>query len=194
MREARGGLPSDNQTVKDYVAVVSRIIKPGCEAAFEAAMREFAAICRAWPGHQELRFLKDNSDPSAYTVVTSYADEASRRAFTSSGTYQEWMQRLGELSDGPIRIVEHHGLSGFFPAPGTAGPPRWKMAVVTFLAVWPLSTLIGHWVRPLFPAWIQGPASSALIVVSLTWVVMPFLTRAARPWLFPTQKGTEQHG
>jgi uncharacterized protein len=179
--------------VKDYVAVVSRTIKPGCEAAFEAAMREFAAICSAWPGHQELRFLKDNSNPGAYTVVTSYVDEASRRAFTSSPVYQEWMERLAPLSDGPLKIVEHHGLAGFFPTPGSAGPPRWKMALVTFAGVWPLSTLVGRWVRPLFPAAVQGAATSALIVVCLTWFVLPFLTRAARPWLFPASKGSNAH-
>lgn len=183
-------------TMKDYVAVVSRTIRPGCEAAFEAAMAEFAAICRAWPGHQELRFLKDNADSRAYTVVTSYADEPSRRAFTSSAVYQDWMQRLGELSDGPVKIVEHHGLSGFFPAPGTKGPPRWKMALVTFAAVWPLSTLLGATVRLTLsaqPRWVQGAITSALIVLSLTWVVMPLLTRVARPWLFPQPKGTDLH-
>jgi hypothetical protein len=36
---------------------------------------------------------------------------------------------------------------------------------------------------------MQGAVIAALIVVSLTWIVMPVLTRAFEKWLFPAHEG-----
>src|SRR5690606_3814272 len=78
-----------------------------------------------------------------------------------------------------------HGLEAFFR--GEHGPPpRWKMAVVTWLGVFPCVAL---WSRLLHPV-LQGLPSllitacvSAAVVVTLAWGVMPLLTKLARPWL-----------
>ena len=61
------------------------------------------------------------------------------------------------------------------------------MALLTLLGVYPLSMLFPALVIPLTPSaphWAQGLVIAALIVVSLTWIIMPVLTRAFEEWLF----------
>ncbi|WP_053617101.1 hypothetical protein [Nocardiopsis sp. NRRL B-16309] len=65
-------------------------------------------------------------------------------------------------------------------------PPRYKTAVVSWLSVYPIITLL---------LWLLGPVVSELpvpivtliltvVLVTLqTYVVMPFMTRLFRPWL-----------
>jgi antibiotic biosynthesis monooxygenase (ABM) superfamily enzyme len=68
-------------------------------------------------------------------------------------------------------------------------PPRWKMALLTWPAVWLVSTLVRTILAPALgpnlPQIVEAGFITAGVVVTLTWVVMPVVVKAARPWLFP---------
>jgi antibiotic biosynthesis monooxygenase (ABM) superfamily enzyme len=174
--------------------VVRRRTKPGCEAEFEAAMRDFVAFALSSPGNRGINVLRsDEAHPREYTVVDRFADGASRRDFTSSSAYHEWMVRLRTLTEEDPHIEETGGLSGWFTLPGhpAAGPPPpIKMAFTTFLGVYPLTSILprlgGRLLHGLHPL-IINVFVTGLIVILLTWVIMPNLTRLFRPWLFPSK-------
>jgi antibiotic biosynthesis monooxygenase (ABM) superfamily enzyme len=65
------------------------------------------------------------------------------------------------------------------------------MAFVTLLAVYPLTMIFPAIVLPLtggWPAWLKSLLIAALIVASLTWLVMPSMTRLFERWLFPSDR------
>jgi uncharacterized protein len=68
-------------------------------------------------------------------------------------------------------------------------PPRWKMALLTWIAVWPVSMLVPAILMPLlgpnFPQVLTAGLIAAGIVVILTWVAMPLLVKVAHRWLHP---------
>jgi len=68
--------------------------------------------------------------------------EVTKDLYGEYSTYQEWMNRLGELTEGDARIEELSGLEGWFTLPehaGLAKPPKYKMALATFLGVFPVA-------------------------------------------------------
>jgi hypothetical protein len=71
-------------------------------------------------------------------------------------------------------------------------PPRWKMALLTWIAVWPTSTFVWLVVKPMlglnFPHVLAAGVVSGGIVVILYWVAMPLLVRIARRWLYSEKK------
>ena len=80
-----------------------------------------------------------------------------------------------------------------FRSPG-ALPPRWKMAAVTWLGVYPISLTIGLFLAPAsaLPAPSGEPAHRFRIDRHrLTWVVMPRMTRWFRFWLYPEPERRE---
>jgi antibiotic biosynthesis monooxygenase (ABM) superfamily enzyme len=110
------------------------------------------------------------------------------------------MRTLGELTEGDPRIDELTGLEGWFAtddAPALPNPGKVKMAVATFLGVYPVSTLLGlavaPYLRPL-PPLLASAIMAAFIVCLLTWVVMPVVTRLLHPWLFPEARPTAPAG
>ncbi|MBB5351667.1 hypothetical protein HNR46_001906 [Haloferula luteola] len=169
-----------------------RRTKPGCEEAFEMAMQEFIGFALSFPGNLSIHVIRsEHGHPRDYTVVDRFADRAARRAFTASDAYAHWMARLRELTEEDPHIQEMEGISGWFSLPKAAGqipPTRWKMAVVTFLGVYPLTSLLPRWIGPCLPGWhplaVNGVVTG-LIVALLTWWVMPNLTRLFRRWLYP---------
>lgn len=68
-------------------------------------------------------------------------------------------------------------------------PSRWKMALLTWIAVWPVSIAEQALLNPLIgqsaPRVVHAGAVAGAIVVVLTWVAMPLLVRVARRFLQP---------
>lgn len=67
-----------------------------------------------------------------------------------------------------------------------SNPPRHKLALLTWLGAYPVITLILALLGPSIVKWplaLRTLVLSVLMVATLTWVVMPALTRALRPWL-----------
>jgi uncharacterized protein len=71
----------------------------------------------------------------------------------------------------------------------TGRPPRHKMALLTWAGAWGLITLILWQVGPVTATWplpLRTLVISVLMVLGLTWVVIPTLTRIFAGWLAPT--------
>lgn len=186
MTEAAAQSQSDTVTV-----VVHRRIKEGRETEFQSAMQEFTRFALEFPGHKGMQLMRLVAGGRDYTVVARFASKEVRRAFTSTPEYADWQRRLGELTEGDPRIDELSGLEGWFATddvPGLPNPGKLKMAAATFIGVFPVSAIIGLLVIPYVQAlpWpLVDAIVSAIIVILLTWVVMPIVTRLLHKWLFP---------
>jgi uncharacterized protein len=68
-------------------------------------------------------------------------------------------------------------------------PPRWKVAVVTWLGIFPtvylLFLLLGEVLAP-WSLLARIFLLTVLVVAIMTWGVAPQLTRLLRPWLYPS--------
>jgi antibiotic biosynthesis monooxygenase (ABM) superfamily enzyme len=87
-----------------------------------------------------------------------------------------------------------HGVETYFPAPASAPaspPPKWKMAIVGFTAIYPLVLLVPPLVAPLLPPgprWLQILIQMMFITPLMTWVALPLATNVFKGWLKPASK------
>jgi antibiotic biosynthesis monooxygenase (ABM) superfamily enzyme len=174
-----------------HVAITRRV-RPGCEAEFQQALREFFRDSFSHDGVAGASMLVPGpgSDDREYGILRTFASEKERDAFYSSPMFLEWEKRARTLTEGEPVYRQLHGLEAWFRSPQLP-PPRWKMAVATLLGVYPMSLLIGFTLSPTLrqlPLILNLFIVSALIVSCLTWVVMPRLTRIMKPWLSSSSK------
>jgi antibiotic biosynthesis monooxygenase (ABM) superfamily enzyme len=76
-----------------------------------------------------------------------------------------------------------------------ARPPRYKMALLTWVGAWAMITLILQVLGPSMVTWalpLRTLLISVLMVLSLTWVVIPSLTRLFAPWLAQAPRRSER--
>jgi len=178
-----------------HVAITRRV-KAGREAEFQQVLREFFQTSFAHGGVLGANLLvpPPGSDSREFGILRTFTDEKERDAFYASPMFQAWDQRARTLTEGEPVYRQLHGLEAWFRSPG-GPPPRWKMATVTLIGVYPVSLLIGFILSPQLrklPLVLNLFVVSAMIVICLTWIVMPQLTRWLKPWLSPQPEKKEK--
>jgi len=176
---------------------ITRHVRPGCEAEFQQALREFFQTSFAHDAVLGATMIvpPPGSDSREFGILRTFTNEQERDAFYASPMFQAWEERCKPLTEDGWSYHQLHGLEAWFRSPG-GPPPRWKMAAVTLLGVYPVSLLIGFVLSPQLkklPLALNLFCVSTLIVACLTWLVMPRLTRWLKPWLNPKpQKNSSQ--
>jgi hypothetical protein len=164
---------------------------PGREAEFEAWAHGINDTATDFPGHLGATWLRAEGSRHRYYTVVNFLDEDRLNTWMNSDERDAWVRRL----DGVAEEHRHRttGLETWFSLPGDAvpAPARPKMVLATLLAVYPLSLVFQGLVAP----WTQGlslPLRSALfplvVVPTLTYLLMPGLSRLLRRWLYPAHR------
>jgi uncharacterized protein len=166
---------------------ITRRVRPGCEAEFQSALREFFQTSFAHGGVLGASMLTPppGSDSREYGILRTFASETERDAFYESPMFKAWEERARTLTEGEPVYRQLHGLEAWFRSPHNP-PPRWKMAAATFLGVFPLAMILNLTLGAVIQSWnfvLRNAVFNACVVVSLTWVVMPLVTRVLYPWL-----------
>lgn len=178
-----------------HVAITRRVMA-GREAEFEAQIGIFFTEAEQLNELSQAYLIRpiDSAKSREYGILRSFEDEESMESFYRSDLYQEWNEAVHPLVEGEPERRELHGLEAFFRTGGAAGPPpRWKMFLLTWLAVTPTVYIFGTLV-PIgnltellptlyLPVVAQLLIGNLIVVASLTWVLMPLLTKVFRPWL-----------
>lgn len=170
-----------------HVAITRRI-KPGCEKEFQTALKDFFARSLAEKGVHGAAMLVPPPDSvsAEYGIIRAFASAAERDAFYASPLYLEWKKRVAPLSEGDPDTRELHGLEAFFRSNRTIPPPRWKMAIATYIGVEIVTIALAFTLGRVARDWnffIANPIQNICVVGLLTWAVMPLVTRALSPWL-----------
>lgn len=176
-------MPGDPVTV-----VITRAVRPGREAAFEAAVREWIPAALKFPGHLGVHMLRPPPGGREYGAVLTFASADAWAAFRDDPAYRAFLAAVRDHLEADPRTETVTGLEGWFTPPGAAVPPRWKGAAATWLGVNLTALALTYTLTPLTAGWPWGLAFvtfNAGVVAGLTWLVMPALSRLLRPWLEP---------
>jgi antibiotic biosynthesis monooxygenase (ABM) superfamily enzyme len=174
-----------------HIAITRRVRKEHTRE-FERMLGDFASRSLTDPTARGVHLLypPPSSDSCEYGILRSFASAADRDAFYASDFYREWIASIDHMLEGEPTFRRLDGLEAWFREPHGKMPPRWKMALLTWLAVWPVSMLVPAVLVPLLgnvlPAILRVGVIAAGIVCVLTWLAMPLLVKLARPWLHPS--------
>ena len=165
---------------------ITRKVKPGNERAFEDSLREFFQDSLDHQGVLGVHLISPppGANSRKYGILRTFTSEHERDAFYRSDLFGGWQKHVAELTEGERTYRELHGLEAWFR---TVDPPaRCKMALLTWLGVWPTSWLVGALIGPRvsnFPILLSSAIVAAAIIVCLTWIVMPVVVKVFHSWL-----------
>ncbi|SFH73685.1 antibiotic biosynthesis monooxygenase [Planctomicrobium piriforme] len=170
-----------------HLAITLRA-REGKVAALEEALLRFVKRSLDDQGATGVHLFRpvSGTDNREFQLHRSFRSEDHKRDFYQSEMYQQYQRETADLIEGPATIRPLHGFEAFFRGGHQPPPPRWKMAVVTWLGVFPAVLLWSRLLSPRLTA-LHPVAVTAIVtmfvVITLAWVIMPWLTKLARPWL-----------
>ena len=173
-------------------AVASRRVKRGRGREVEEWVSGILAAANGFPGYLGSEVLRPGDAPGddEYRIVFRFDRKSNLRAWEESEERHRWLREAEPLIH-EERVHVLTGLETWFTLPWKAGepsPPRYKMAIVTWLAVFPLITVILVLSGPLLgrlPMLIRTLVFTAVMVSLMPSVIMPRLTRLFSFWLYP---------
>jgi uncharacterized protein len=179
-----------------HIAIILRVRKSHV-AEFERALADFAHRSLAEPGARGVQCLypPPGSASMDYGILRSFAGASERDAFYGSPLFNDWLAEIGPMVEGKSSRRQLSGLEAWFRDGQEPLPPRWKMALLTWPAVWLVSMLVRAVVAPALgpklPQVLESGVVTAGVVIILTWAAMPFLVKISRPWLHAKSKNPQ---
>jgi hypothetical protein len=174
--------------------VIGRV-KPGHEPFYESFLEGIIAAAARFPGHLGVEVFRPSSAATGeYRVVYRFDSREHLRSWLESDERAAWLERAEPHVVGPLRTQFLTGLEAWFTLPdrpGTPPPPPYKMALLTWVTLFPLITLVVIALDPLLERLALSPrlaVTTAVTVPIMTWVVMPRVSRLLRGWLYPIER------
>jgi uncharacterized protein len=179
---------------------VTRRVKPGHEAFYEQFLEGIVSAASGFPGYLGVEvFRPQSASAGEYRTVYRFDTPEHLRAWLDSDIHAAWLERAEPHVIGPMHTSFVTGLESWFTLPGQpeTAPPPYKMALVTWITIFPLITAIVAVTGPLLeglPLAVRLGITTALAVPLMTWVVMPRVTRLLRRWLYPGPASAPRSG
>lgn len=180
--------PEDAVTV-----VVSRQVKAGMEARFEAVCEALTIAASQFEGHLGALLLKPvtSIDPE-YRIVFRFTNQACLDTWNESTIRKELLAKLDDLVLKETREQLTDGIASWFEFAAddckpTKVPNKLRMTIVSWLALYPIVTLI-FWVFGAELATLSLPVRTFVVTVvvmfAMSYIAMPRFTKWFHKWIF----------
>ena len=182
-----------NAATTPVTVLITRRVRHGRAQEFERLMAGMQAVAASFAGHMGGFLIHpESAEERCYRTLFAFDTEAHLQAWTQSEERRQWLQRIGEVTHGDAAMRVLTGLETWFALPRARTklpPPRWKMAIVTWMGIYPLVLLTSTTIAPLLGRYLVMPLAALLvtgvITGAMTWLVMPTLARLFAGWLYP---------
>lgn len=183
-------------TPPPLTVVVSRRVKKGNETAFEQLSSRMTERAANFPGYLGATLFRPSSpDDPEYRIVFKFRDRETLNTWEASEERAELLEQIESLLVQPSEREVTSGIVTWFTLPGqnpVAPPPKWKMTIVSWLALYPAVTLVFVLFGDLLtsvPLLLRTLIVTVVVMLLMTYVLMPRMTRWFSFWLFPKRKG-----
>jgi antibiotic biosynthesis monooxygenase (ABM) superfamily enzyme len=177
---------------------ITRIVDPHRAKEVAAWARAGQDLLSQAPGYLGSGWVRPDPESPEWHMLFRFADAASLAAWEESPERAWWVESaLGMVEHSPEE--RRTGIEGWFDTPTSVdviptappAPPRWKQMVSIFLVFYPLSLLANWSLGPLTSAWpiaLRVLVTVLLVTPVMTYLAMPLVTRALRPWLMRSRR------
>ena len=173
--------------------LITRSPRKTNQKEFEQALSDTIDAALQFPGHLGVTVLKPQTDESNdYQIIVKFTSETDYQRWCHSHEAAHWFKILNRLEEKPPNLEIMTGIETWFAVNSSTPrpmipPPRYKMAIVTWLAIFILIVIInllfGSFLASL-PMLLRSLVLTVGLVGLMTYIVMPRMTKLFGWWLY----------
>jgi antibiotic biosynthesis monooxygenase (ABM) superfamily enzyme len=179
--------------------VISRRVIKGREAEFEQLSSQMTERAACYPGYLGASMFRPaSSDDPEYRIIFKFSNDTTLSAWQQSSERAEILEQIEPLLIAPSQVETTSGIVNWFTLPGhnpVKPPPKYKMTFVSWLALYPTVTIIFLLFGDLLaqvPLLLRTLLITAVVMVAMSYLLMPRFTRWFAFWLFPKRERNER--
>jgi len=177
---------------EEATLVVSRRIKAGREKEYSDWLRRVIEAANDFPGYRGITTLAPQGfDSDVRYMVWRFDNKKDLDNWEQSDIRNRFVAEVQNYAE--QHYEKATGMETWFSLPDmhrVVVPPRWKMFLVTTLAAYIVSMIARTALNPFLAYWptvLTNLIFSAILVGALTYLLMPWLSRLFRKWLYAGQ-------
>jgi uncharacterized protein len=175
--------PDGECAPKEVISVTGRKINPGYEKDYDDWLHRYMVLETNAPGYL------------GTTIIAPGGTMSSLRYIIASPISPAWMhgkiQKNPEVNNFSTRhYASATGLETWFHVPdfkAVVAPPKWKMVIATFIVANIINSMSRYILNPFLTHWpllASTTVYTIILVVLLTYLGMPTMSRLLRRWLY----------
>ncbi|MDW3179553.1 MAG: antibiotic biosynthesis monooxygenase [Acidimicrobiia bacterium] len=168
-------------------AVASFHVRPGHEAMFSEGFDEALDSLQAFDGFLRAQLFPPVQGVQEDTVIVfSFQSREQLDVWLESSARSEILMQLDQHVDGERQVNVVGGFGGWFSV-DSKQVKTWKQAAIVLLGLYPtvlvLNEILGRIIPESVPYLLDVLIGLLISVATLSWLIMPRLTRALSGWL-----------
>ncbi len=186
---------SNNETIEPVTVIVKHCVKSGNEAAYEVWAQKVSHAASRFEGFLGVNFIRPSEGKgSEYVLIFKFNSYENLLVWEESDERQHWVNMRRSMTVGEPRIKRYTGWDYWFALPDAAiiPPPKYKMAIITFISLYPLALLVPMALNPFIgqlETFLFTLFNSAIIILIMSYIMMPLMVNLFKHWLYKTNCG-----
>lgn len=187
--KSEGSKAADDESI---TVLVNRVVSRTEEERFLSTLKELLHDFGRFPGTSgNMVFRREIENDVEFSILQRFAKSDDHDAWLKSPQFPVWVREIAPATPTADHIHRYSGMESFFvTAQAPDAPPRWKMAMILLIAVYPMSLVLSHWFAPMLSKMSLFSGSlltSVFMVFAMTYVLVPILTKVFQGWLQPSK-------
>ncbi|MEX1201115.1 MAG: antibiotic biosynthesis monooxygenase [Methylophaga sp.] len=184
---------SDNPLFEGATAVISHQVAKDKHTEYEDWLNEIGPQCKSASGHLDLHVIRPIAGlTETYTIIIRFDTQSHLRGWMESAKRGELIEKASPLLVKGDDFYISSGLDFWFTPQqaNTKIPIRWKQALVTWSAIYPLVLLLPFLLPGLHRLglpenhYLDTLLITGIAVLLMVYLVMPRYTKLIHAWLF----------
>lgn len=180
-------------TTGPVTVVITHKAKQGCAEEFKGWVKGINKEAKQYQGYMGVQVIEPPSTSDReFVIIVRFDSYEHLKIWNDSDIRKHYLKELHNLTEDESKYEYQSGLEYWFSLPAKPvrkPPPRHKMAFLTWLALTPLILLIPPTLEPILSELgLSKPIPvlliCAILVVLMTYAVMPLMNRIFKKWLF----------
>jgi len=182
------------------VLVLEHNVRRGQEKQYEKWLADIPRVLKAAPGFVGRDVFPPSLPDRPYTIVVRFESGSALRDWVNSAEHKALRLESQDMLDQSDRPSVTSGFDLWLPP--EPNPKRYKLLLVTVVAIFPLSLLIPQVLAQLFDtvaptlknSVVSGLIQTTIIVALMSYAIMPRLTHRMRRWLLSVDPSKPEAG
>ena len=163
--------------------------------AFEQALKQIIRQAKTFEGYKSIQVIQpNNKDENEYLLLVSFNNATNYQLWEKSPVRKKWSEQLKNFIHKESQIRHQEGVEFWFSAsqaPHPLPPTKWKMALLTWLIIYPLILILGDLAKlhlSFMLPFLRILIVSMILVISMTYFLMPNIARVFAFWIYSKKK------